>query len=459
MAIYLYVADLNLSVYSAYWNGVWRGDVPLNTWPAAFAHFASNQGAEPIQTVNAGPWSPYNPNKDRDETYRCFVGGNLPILQPSKSVVTLTEIKGKDPHFREKARLGEMVVTDRQTGSVEITRVPGLLLTSPRNIGLETAGYTAQHWYSYADLSYDKVYTAPNIKLSQISDIRLYWKRYTVSGTQTLLPIPEIPDLTAHPTTELVTSAYARAQSGYWDVMTEIAELPETLKFLRGAMSDILVLSEDFKTRAPKLGKLTALGEKAAKHWLAYRYALMPIFYSIMDVQKALANFGRMYSKYKEVGGGIIDAPLLNGSLYPTNTSEKVDRCFIKNKYDALSFCNRLISILDFNMASTAYELTSLSLVLDWVINAGDFIKAVTAPTTSDDQVCTFSTKTSGQWSYFSPVDGARVLVDFNTYSRKVIIPSDYIGLAFDVNYSWKRQVDTVALSFSAITNKARSLK
>lgn len=184
----------------------------------------------------------------------------------------------------------------------------------------------------------------------------------------------------------------------------------------------------------------------------------MPIYLSIMDVMKVFENFQRMYGKYPRKESLTLNAPYIGEGVRSSGSLDQSVRCLVKNRYDALSFTERLLSVVSVNPFVTAVEVIPLSFVADWIINVSDFVAASTGPNVHSDQGACWSVKTNGIWYFDSGKLGSTsVLVD--TYYRIPINLNDHIGLALDVGYGWKRQVDSLALSFNMFSHRARSLK
>eukprot|EP00237_Pycnococcus_provasolii_P008789 CAMPEP_0198719472 /NCGR_PEP_ID=MMETSP1471-20131121/56517_1 /TAXON_ID=41880 /ORGANISM="Pycnococcus provasolii, Strain RCC733" /LENGTH=271 /DNA_ID=CAMNT_0044480229 /DNA_START=109 /DNA_END=921 /DNA_ORIENTATION=+ len=122
------------------------------------------------------------------------------------------------------------------------------------------------------------------------------------------------PDLTSA-VRSTQSSAVAAFKSGY-DLLTELAEGRETLAFLASTSrtaNDLLArffseVEPEALKRATKGGytpkKLARHADKAMRlvgsKWMAYRYAIMPLFYSFQDVKKLVEKRGLLFQTYRQ---------------------------------------------------------------------------------------------------------------------------------------------------------------
>lgn len=267
----------------------------------------------------------------------------------------------------------------------------------------------------------------------------------------------------------VVTAAVAARNAGTLDILTEFVELPQTLEFLRDKVKSLgtKTLSADAEAKSLAKKGLSAqkLASSLAKHWLEYRYAVMPIIYTIIGVSETLKELKRLYAEFKESSDfeETVSAPA-GTKISFTGDSHVVHRCFIRARYSPDTLLGSLARMTQFNLASTAWELTPWSFVADWVVNFGDSISAATGVDMSDDSKCCYSWRDQRQYqiSYdtgITQVDSLKTTVTLNTYARKIINPSDHIGLSLQFDMGWRRQLDAVALSLRPTVRLLRSLK
>jgi hypothetical protein len=256
----------------------------------------------------------------------------------------------------------------------------------------------------------------------------------------------------------LVTEARAAANSGTYDVLTELAELPETVKYLYAVVKEIITL---FRTTRREVRSLSLLrhGETEAKHaarladlianlWLQFRYAVMPLCYSANDLLELLAIDASRFLSFRHGESSQITVRHF-GEEYEVQT---IDRCFIKRRYGANTGTYDHLKI---QVAATAWELVPLSFVVDWAFNVGDFLSSFTVPSAVSQEAAQYSWKVKDQLSILTPV-GSTVTADLEVYEARPISPGAHLGLNLDVFVNWKRTLDALALSWGVFRSKGR---
>lgn len=252
----------------------------------------------------------------------------------------------------------------------------------------------------------------------------------------------------------LITKVLADAESGTYDLLTEIAEFPSTLEFLNDVLKSASKKTKEHiatvKHYTELLRKATGkfaekIAKKLAGAWLAYRYAIMPIKYSIDDIRATLENYKRVFAKFrgKEPQSCEFEIP----GFHQESFADMTYRCWIKRGYDPLDLIDELLGVLKVNPFATAWELVTLSFVVDWFINIGDVITAYTGNKAYVDQAATISRKIEGTAVYVSgSVSDCAVRIKYEHYDRRVIDPRDYIGLSLEFDLTWKQKIDAIAL-------------
>lgn len=136
-------------------------------------------------------------------------------------------------------------------------------------------------------------------------------------------------------------------------------------------------------------------------------------------------------------------------------------RCMVKRKYVLDTVMPRNIGqVMSANLATTAWELLSRSLVVDWVLNVGDLLTAC-LPTDLDylDQVATYSFRESGYLEYTHRSTGGVITYHIDLYKREVINPVDYLGLCFRPALTLFRSIDAAAMLWPTLRNQLRNSK
>lgn len=300
-------------------------------------------------------------------------------------------------------------------------------------------------------------------------------------------------------------AAFADATSSY-DPLTELAELGETLKFLQGlvggAASSLISLATSdwptFKQARPLTAKqmlsssnkaLRALGSR----WMAYRYALMPIYYSLRDINDAAKQRDQEYktgrsrvSLSHSVTSDDYVLPAEGERTYGTCDIQTSVRSLFKVRY-VHGALQRLVSQLSFNLFSTAWELVPLSFVLDWLWNINNAIIAATRidsstqslgvtaiRTTRKESIYLWDTTVDRNSYYLGPWMSAPAISGSYAYARSTNEPLQETStesydrflftrpspkIIFDPNLYWKRIIDGLVLSHQPIQKLLRSLR
>ena len=283
-----------------------------------------------------------------------------------------------------------------------------------------------------------------------------------------------------------------------YDPLTDLAELRESLEtihsLLRSALHPLQTIRDLFVN---KKGRLSLVGGWTQR-WMEFRYGIMPIIYSIQDVMKTMRQIKLVYhterafrpltkSKDSSVGMG--------SQFYQKVQFTGIIRATGKSKPPESEFL-RLLDSLSFNPLKTAWELIPMSFVVDWFVNVGDYIEALSGAlfTFADDRKFCYSTQiTSVRTTYFRDFhDDRRTLItgpwyvnppnanvfdrisraggqlynadyvlkteNLKSYSRRVFLPSD-IELRLDVYLNWKRWVDSFVIGLGKTKSLLRSIR
>lgn len=329
----------------------------------------------------------------------------------------------------------------------------------------------------------------------------------------------DILDSSREKSNVLVTATVAEANKNSVDVLTAAAELPETVRETFGALRSIgriisdvkkkrFALSNSFlKTKErlsasyrkqisdieqqlldPRLSSKrrrsleAALDKKRAAHgrdldkaasefgdaladlWLWLRYSLSPNLYLIDDCLDAMNALHAVFdtARDRENVETKVD-PIRVGNSYQVKDIHisTTHRCMVKRKYVLDTVMPRNIGqVMSANLATTAWELLSRSLVVDWVLNVGDLLTAC-LPTDLDylDQVATYSFRESGYLEYTHRSTGGVITYHIDLYKREVINPVDYLGLCFRPALTLFRSIDAAAMLWPTLRNQLRNSK
>lgn len=270
----------------------------------------------------------------------------------------------------------------------------------------------------------------------------------------------------------LVTATLAEANNKNLDVLTNLGELPETARWVIGVLKTILNLVKDFRKEAAAIrdrylraehrgfrkGGLGADGElmtDLSSLWLQYRYAIMPLVYSIED---ALGVLLKGEVEYRTTRKKLVREILLESTDWHIPAVEVTDRCFVKHRfeYDPATFSSAS-NYLTTNPLLTLWELTTLSFVVDWVLNIGDLLASLDTPPGVTQEAAMFSTRIKDTVVVRHKRHlGAAIAFNLGQYNALPIQPQLHIGLTASFSPSWFRAMDGIALLWGDVKRVLR---
>jgi hypothetical protein len=279
--------------------------------------------------------------------------------------------------------------------------------------------------------------------------------------------------------------------SSTFDLLTEVAELRETIGGLAGIFKSGARALQSYKDKRDYLLRLYAknpkkLAKALADLWLSYRYLIMPLIYSAEDIVEQIETHGFKFQTDRSsvTSKGTFPDPQ-TGVITDTGTYEVRWTATGKSSFNASP-----LKGLGLNPVRTAWELIPFSFVVDWFINLGNLLANATfalfdvaierkfciSTRTSIDVRSVLYVQTDGiparnyGDSYgctsvggFAAVDGLWTTATLKhhveeSYVRKVFIPSD-------IEFNWapyldlKRWLDALALSIRPLLKALRRLR
>lgn len=299
------------------------------------------------------------------------------------------------------------------------------------------------------------------------------------------------------------SAAFASSLSSY-DVLTELGEARETLGYLRSKVGEAADALRKFahedetihrRARVLTSKQLIRSADKSFRRygarWMEYRYAIMPLIYSIKDINDLLGKRNEVYKTDRDKSDirVVLDRPGLSSGqrcLYVTEHLEAIVKSTVKSAYNRGAL-QRMFSLTSFNPFKTGWELIPYSFVVDWFVNVGDVITSQTSLDLSSQKACCTSVKRTlirNTWLYDSTVQKSSALAQARTYQGprqtmnfdfqrnvdgllQTVATSSYDRfiwskpeptLSFDPFYNWKRFLDTLVLGYQPIRKLLRSL-
>lgn len=305
---------------------------------------------------------------------------------------------------------------------------------------------------------------------------------------------------------ELVTATTAEANRRTVDMLTALAELPETVRSIKDLILELIRFYKDarkghfrWQNKAKRVQReheakiyrinyeshqaylaarndrarrivahkrqqdisqarrdlaltLKEIADAVSQVWLTFRYAIMPNVFLVEDLVKSMGEGESEYIRYAQKRELTI-FPFEMEGFTRTGEIPVTVRCFIKRQFNAVELANAPYS---WNFAVSLWELLPLSFVLDWIINIGDLIAAFTGSTSQYKEVSTISVTThTSNVTYVHEESQAKVNVLFSGYTRNVIVPQDYCALVFDPFVDMQRQLDAASLTYQIAIKSA----
>lgn len=236
------------------------------------------------------------------------------------------------------------------------------------------------------------------------------------------------------PPVNLKTYALDEAYAGVYDAMTELLELPETIRYIYDTLMRIIRLAVSFKRKATLAEKKFSnkeLIDEISSLWMQFRYAASPLAYSAQDAVELLFHKPQTYVTVRkrqdvpfryEVGDHVIEG-----------TAEH--RCYVKIRLKQTN-----ISKIGLNPIKSLWEVTPMAFVTGWVLPIGSLLGSIMPPNRVDDIGVMESIRVRSITS-----NHHTMTCDFYHAQPTNAVPN---GLCVDVHMNVKRYLDSLALTW-----------
>jgi hypothetical protein len=388
-----------------------------------------------------------------------------------------------NPYFVEKTTVQDYLVSrDRKswTARYDVASCNGVCSPTFRGVEVSEASWTEQghsgHWFA----------AFPSIQ--------------TFGGNVSYA------DALSKAVTSTQTSVVAKTRNEF-DLLTTLGEMRETLNYLSQTINTASGLVKKFSNASGGPSNVASFSsmrprdalrssnrtiQSMGNRWMEYRYAIMPLVYTVQDLLKVLGKQGILFAGYHSFENiPIIPIGVPNGVpdiyLERSVTGNILVASHAKCRYDKFGINGYTWATLGLNPLSTAWELVPLSFVVDWFINVGDYIRASTSPDFSlESKFCTsiklnlreetwLNMKGTDSFSFSrgaSPCGAAFTLTRSHNWSKRGLLtvktteslhrslftPSD-VGLTIQPNFmNWKRWIDAFVLSHQRAKSVFRSI-
>lgn len=195
------------------------------------------------------------------------------------------------------------------------------------------------------------------------------WDNFYVSALPAIQSLDEgffdamLPDLDLE---YYVQQAAAAIYSSGWDAATFLAEISQLRRMLSGVGKKIDNLSQG--RRPDELYNL----------WLEGRYGWRTLMYDIRDLHEVLSQANERRSRYREQKGASLSGTYYDSSVVTSSNLVHLDEVSVSWSVNVRGTVVSDIEVPDFqfNPVTTAWEVTRLSFVVDWLLNVGQALEA-----------------------------------------------------------------------------------
>lgn len=449
--------------------------------------------------------------------YSQSLTGEAMVIPPS-----ILEYKERvnNPNFKNSKKSKEIVVAPFAAGSIRIEYQPGYKVISQKRYQINGA---LRDIFNFPVKIDGKLRNLIHLGGSRYFDVGSYGfsAYYYEERISWVDPRPSLSHLTnvnfykqllERPIDKgLATLALAEANRGQMDILTTLAEIPETLKGVLDGFKTVATackkhkagelsitrayekrkkylnrkLQEDLskidesrrgadkykqkllnrhalrvkKTHRQALnGALEEFNSALASIWMSFRYSISPNIYAIEDAMNLIANLYNEYITVRE------NEKVYNDFPVPEDWSKIellfVDRCFIKTRFDiAGDIPTRLLRHGSANVIATLFELGKRSFVLDWFLNIGDLISACFGLNVGLERKSSSSSKVVFSHRSTDPISHASFRITGECYDRNIIEINNHIGLSWNPMINFFRSLDALAMLWPSIQNLLRKSK
>lgn len=243
-----------------------------------------------------------------------------------------------------------------------------------------------------------------------------------------------------------------------WSAAVDLAELPETLRFLRDAVVHMYRIWRDLR-RGKFRGSLRKMdADTLAALWLAWRYAVMPIVYSVQGATKMWMEPEEQLKEYLVKTHYPVDLDLKAPSGCSWHLRGKLRGVVVYRLVGKRTAARLGFSLSE--LPSVLWEVTPLSFVVDWILPIGDALAGLSATNNVEfldgytslrfqSVSCTWPDRTVLGVGLEPIIEHAsysaqNASIDYYQRSRLTGFPKPVVRL--DPNMNLKRWIDALAL-------------
>lgn len=338
----------------------------------------------------------------------------------------------------------------------------------------------------FVDRDYEKIYPIDVVAKSRNREYGTDWKLQNLHlGEHVRVSYPDWPEFVhKYDLGELTTLAFAKANQRELDVLTSLAELPETIELFLDVAKALVKPRQAAKAFFSRYRKVAKKKNKFVRRqnlpsqaiedlnnaWLQYRYGIMPAYYLIRDIH---SQFNRHVDAWETTrvsdrfvkDFSVRDKIVLEPGGCSANVlievhAEEELKVLLKRGYSKRDLQQKRFG---FNPVQTAWELTPYSFVVDWAVQVGDYINAYTPTCASEEAWLTVSksklrstytivgyTSETGEYDLSGTTGLVRERIA-ETYKREVGRGDPKFELPVGLSLNLKRAGDSFALSWPKV--------
>jgi hypothetical protein len=168
-----------------------------------------------------------------------------------------------------------------------------------------------------------------------------------------------------------VQAAAAKIYTQGHDSLTFVAEFTKTISMFANARESLIKLI----TSIPK-------GKTLAQSWLEFRYGWRTLYFDMVDVQHALVNLNESKNRFSERTGTKSTSSTATAMTQGTHGVSPIALTMTATREETISVRGSVAADIEpprfrFNPAITAWELVKFSFIIDWFINVGLWLEAM----------------------------------------------------------------------------------
>jgi hypothetical protein len=272
---------------------------------------------------------------------------------------------------------------------------------------------------------------------------------------------------------QVVTTAISRAREATWDALTSVVTLNQTVDLFVDTFDSVntLALRAARYARSRHKNPRDILRLFASK-WLEYRYGWLPTLYDLEDANKALdrkIEVGDIITGKSSVDTDLNDSQS-GTTWFSIGDHSQTDSLIGTRTYHGSSYCEAMSNAVRYGIdpITTAWEVVPYSFVIDWFLDVGTWLSAVSPFSGAKELGSMASVKdqytlmTSDVWEFnrgghSGSFTGRSTVLEVEQYSRFPheggVLPS------WNPRITPARIIDLISLVFAGRRNVIRALR